>query len=82
MEFVDSTVWRMLLTLTIELVEQPDGEDRLLTVQLYWKGEKKPVSTMFIGSSPEFELALYTLYFLVGEEDNLVEILDYEVKIR
>jgi poly(U)-specific endoribonuclease len=34
-----------------------------------WKGFLKPVSTSFIGVSPEFELALYTLCFLAGGEE-------------
>ncbi|GMH42742.1 hypothetical protein BSKO_10661 [Bryopsis sp. KO-2023] len=60
----------------------PDGEERLLSVQLFWKGEKKPVTSMFIGTSPEFEIALYSLYFLAGEEHNMVDILNYDVDIR
>lgn len=35
-------------------------------MQLAWKGELKQVSTFFMGTSPEFEFALYTLYFLGG----------------
>eukprot|EP00210_Caulerpa_lentillifera_P007189 g6879.t1 len=61
--------------------QPPDVYERLLGVQLAWDGEIKRVSTMFIGSSPEFEMALYTLYFLAGELKNFVNLLNYEVKI-
>ena len=33
-------------------------------------GVEKFVGTSFIGVSPEFELALYTMAFLTGEEEN------------
>ena len=35
-------------------------------------GVEKFVGTSFIGVSPEFEFALYTLAFLAGEEENFV----------
>eukprot|EP00955_Chlamydomonas_euryale_P031952 334998-Chlamydomonas_euryale.AAC.11 len=62
--------------------EQVTDEDRILSVQLGWKGEVKDVTTMFIGTSPEFEFALYTLYFQAGDENNVVMIDGYEVDIR
>jgi poly(U)-specific endoribonuclease len=43
---------------------------------------KKPVSTTFVGVSPEFEIALYTLYFYAGGEDNYVEVGPYSVNIK
>lgn len=47
-------------------VLQVDNADRVLSVQFSWEGQDKPVTTLFIGTSPEFELALYTLCFLAG----------------
>ena len=41
----------------------------------------KSVGSSFIGVSPEFELALYTLMFLCGEEENDVEIGGYKVRV-
>ena len=54
----------------------------MLSVQFTWNGQLKDVSSMFIGTSPEFELALYTLCFLAGQEENMVQVGDYEVKIK
>jgi len=54
----------------------------MLSVQFTWNGQLKDVSSMFIGTSPEFELALYTLCFLAGQEENIVQVGDYEVKIK
>jgi len=45
---------------------------RVLTLQFQWNGNQKPLSTMFVGTSPEFEMALYTMAFLVGETNNRV----------
>ncbi|TPX68746.1 hypothetical protein SpCBS45565_g02931 [Spizellomyces sp. 'palustris'] len=54
----------------------------VLSFQFSWHGEVKPVSTFFIGTSPEFEIALYTLMFLTGQENNVVYIEDTEVSIK
>ena len=62
--------------------EEVDANERMLSVQFSWNGQLKDVSSMFIGTSPEFELALYTLCFLTGQEDNIVAVGDYEVKIK
>lgn len=45
---------------------------RVLTYQLRWNGYEKYVGTSFIGVSPEYELALYTMMFLVGKQDNII----------
>jgi len=47
---------------------------RVLTYNLRWNGAEKYVGTSFIGVSPEFELALYTMMFLVGNKDNIVRL--------
>lgn len=48
--------------------------DHLLTLQFAWNGVEKFVGTSFIGVSPEFEMALYTMCFLAGEEENHVQL--------
>lgn len=47
-----------------------DSNDHVLTLQFIWNGVEKSVGTSFIGVSPEFEIALYTMCFLVGETEN------------
>jgi hypothetical protein len=37
---------------------------------------------MFIGTSPEFELALYTLCFLAGKETNEIQMAGYHIRIK
>lgn len=61
---------------------QADASERLISLQFAWGPEKKEVSSIFIGTSPEFELALYTLCFVGGAEENIITIAGYEVKIR
>eukprot|EP00545_Synedropsis_sp_CCMP1620_P002812 CAMPEP_0119012320 /NCGR_PEP_ID=MMETSP1176-20130426/6364_1 /TAXON_ID=265551 /ORGANISM="Synedropsis recta cf, Strain CCMP1620" /LENGTH=481 /DNA_ID=CAMNT_0006965253 /DNA_START=55 /DNA_END=1500 /DNA_ORIENTATION=+ len=51
---------------------QTNDDDSILTLQFNWNGIEKAVGTSFIGTSPEFEMALYTICFLVGGEDNYV----------
>ncbi|PNH03929.1 Poly(U)-specific endoribonuclease-B [Tetrabaena socialis] len=62
--------------------DNADDEDRLVSVQFSWKGEEKSVSTFFVGTSPEFELALYTMCFLCGEgEKTFLEIAQYDLNV-
>jgi poly(U)-specific endoribonuclease len=49
---------------------ETNSDDHVLTLQFDWHGHPKMVGTSFIGTSPEFEMAIYTLCFLLGEEDN------------
>ncbi|KAK8538197.1 hypothetical protein V6N13_096021 [Hibiscus sabdariffa] len=62
--------------------ETPDSETQLLTIQFEWNGVLKAVSSTLVGVSPEFELALYTLCFFVGGEDNYVQLGPYSVNIK
>ncbi|XP_048123723.1 poly(U)-specific endoribonuclease-C-like isoform X1 [Alosa alosa] len=48
--------------------DTPDEDDHVLNLQFSWKGLVKPVGSSFIGVSPEFEVALYTLVFLMSNE--------------
>lgn len=60
----------------------PDSETQLLTIQFEWNGVLKSVSSTLVGVSPEFEVAIYTLCFYLGGEDNHVEIGPYPVNIK
>ncbi|KAK9266948.1 hypothetical protein L1049_027207 [Liquidambar formosana] len=62
--------------------QTPDSETQLLTIQFEWNGVLKSVSSTMIGVSPEFEMALYTLCFYVGREDNPVQLGPYPVNIK
>ncbi|KAJ0961780.1 hypothetical protein J5N97_029608 [Dioscorea zingiberensis] len=53
-----------------------------LTIQFEWNGILKSVSSTLIGVSPEFEIALYTLCFFVGDEDNHISLGPYSVNIK
>ncbi|CAL1595652.1 unnamed protein product [Knipowitschia caucasica] len=46
----------------------PDQDDHVLNLQFTWHGVVKPVGSAFIGTSPEFEMALYTVLFLLSTE--------------
>ncbi|CAK8562642.1 unnamed protein product [Lathyrus sativus] len=62
--------------------ETPDSETQLLTIQFEWNGVLKSVSSTFVGVSPEFEIALYTLCFFAGQEDNHIQLGPYAVNIK
>jgi len=66
-----------------------DEDENLMTIQFEWKEGKddktfevKPVSTSWVGVSPEFELALYTMCFLAGKQENVIDVGPYVVNIK
>ncbi|XP_034444573.1 poly(U)-specific endoribonuclease-C [Hippoglossus hippoglossus] len=46
----------------------PDQDDHVLNLQFSWHSLVKPVGSAFIGTSPEFEMALFTVLFLMSTE--------------
>lgn len=59
----------------------PSEHEQLITIQFAWHDELKPVSSSFIGVSPEFEVALYSLFFFMNEEKQVVPLGPYRVEI-
>ncbi|NXS10182.1 ENDOU endoribonuclease, partial [Neodrepanis coruscans] len=63
---------------------RPDQDDQVLSIQFSWKGSVKPIGSTFVGVSPEFEFALYTIIFLLSEERvtrETVKIDEYELQV-
>ncbi|XP_062913647.1 uridylate-specific endoribonuclease C [Mobula hypostoma] len=63
---------------------KPDEDDHVLTLQFSWKDMVKPVGSSFIGVSPEFEFALYTICFLLSQgkvSRELVMVDEYHLQI-
>ncbi|XP_056137204.1 uridylate-specific endoribonuclease C [Lampris incognitus] len=46
----------------------PDQDDYVLNLQFSWHGLVKPLGSAFIGVSPEFEMALFTVVFLMNTD--------------
>ncbi|KAG5273454.1 hypothetical protein AALO_G00151470 [Alosa alosa] len=44
----------------------PDSDDHVLNTQFSWHGLIKPVGSAFVGVSPEFEVAIFTILFLTS----------------
>jgi poly(U)-specific endoribonuclease len=59
--------------------EKPDQDSFALSIKFDWKGIEKPVTSCLIGTSPECEVAMYTLMYYLSDE---VEIKydDYAIK--
>ncbi|XP_044133961.1 poly(U)-specific endoribonuclease-A-like [Bufo gargarizans] len=63
---------------------RPDEDDQVLNLQFSWKDMVKPVGSSFIGVSPEFEVAVYTIVFLMSQEKitkEVVRVEEYELQI-
>lgn len=56
----------------------PDHDDHVLNLQFSWHGLVKPVSSAFIGTSPEFEMAVYTIIFLMNTERTTTVLVDID----
>ncbi|XP_066525065.1 poly(U)-specific endoribonuclease-C-like [Hoplias malabaricus] len=48
--------------------DKPTPNDHVVNLQFSWKGLVKPLGSSFIGVSPEFEVALFTIIFLMSNE--------------
>ncbi|KAM8974058.1 poly(U)-specific endoribonuclease-A-like [Pelodytes ibericus] len=63
---------------------RPDEDDQVLNLQFSWKDMVKPVGSSFIGVSPEFEFAVYTIIFLASQEKitrETVRVEEYQLQI-
>lgn len=56
--------------------------DQLVTIQFEWAGQEKFISSSFVGTSPEFELALYSMCFFSGNEETTVQLGPHRVNIK
>lgn len=54
---------------------------RIVTTQFIWKKKAKPLCGYFIGTSPEFEVAIYTVLFLTNIEKIKVDIDSHDVEL-
>lgn len=64
------------------ILSQPDPNKHILALQFSWKDGIKPKGSIFIGVSPEFEFALYTLCFLTSPNERVkVQFSFYDVEI-
>ncbi|CAM9754297.1 unnamed protein product, partial [Laminaria digitata] len=61
--------------------DSPEETEQLITIQFEWNGELKEISSSFVGVSPEFELALYTLLFLLDKEKSRTNCGPYRVEV-
>ncbi|KAG7262691.1 hypothetical protein CRUP_026055 [Coryphaenoides rupestris] len=61
---------------------QPDENKHIMALQFSWKNGIKPKGSIFMGVSPEFEFALYTLCFLSSPNEHVkVQFSLYDVEI-
>lgn len=62
--------------------DQPDENRHILALQFSWKKGIKTKGSIFMGVSPEFEFALYTLCFLTSPNERVkVQFSFYDVEI-
>ena len=72
----------MKFVLTIQ--QAPDKTANMVKIEFKWMGILKKKSSMFVGTRPEFEIALYTLLYFIGDEGtpNNAMFGDHEVDIH
>ncbi|KAL2093451.1 hypothetical protein ACEWY4_010763 [Coilia grayii] len=62
----------------------PDADDHVVNTQFSWHGLIKPVGSAFIGVSPEFEVAIFTILFLTSTDKSstaLVNLDEYQLEL-
>ncbi|CAB4390140.1 hypothetical protein RhiirA1_412783 [Rhizophagus irregularis] len=62
--------------------EEPDPNSHVIEIRFSFEGAKKPFSTSFVGTSPEFELSMYTLLYYIGKENTKVTFDDVNLNIK
>lgn len=60
----------------------PSDLSHLLTIRFSWRGVTKAASSVLFGVSPEFELAMYTMLFVAGEQVNELRLGQYRARVR
>ncbi|TRY87862.1 hypothetical protein DNTS_030010 [Danionella cerebrum] len=64
--------------------DMPDEDKHVLNVQFSWHGLIKPVASAFIGVSPEFEMAVFTILFLTSTEKSTMAVVnldEYQIEL-
>lgn len=62
--------------------QPPPPNQQMITIRFDWLGKTKSVSSMFVGPSPEFEIALYTMMYVACREELEVDLGPYSTRIK
>lgn len=62
--------------------EVGEESSQVATIRFDWLGYTKRASSMFVGVSPEFEVALYTMWWFANNLDDPVEMGPYTVRVK
>lgn len=62
--------------------QPPPANQQMVTIRFDWLGETKSVSSMFVGPSPEFEFAVYTMMYVACREELEVELGPYRTRLK
>lgn len=62
----------------------PESSSQMLTVRFSWHDAVKAASTIFVGTSPEFEIALYSLIYLCGggRERHIISVGPHKAEVK